>query len=383
MTRAKGGENVSEDERGDGAGKAPENGPGDGTDDGTGSEGENGRQSRFVRTPESLLALNDGVWMAFALQAAVKLDLFSKAGEKEGLPVPELAKAMGTDPRATNFLVTALAAMDLVKRDGAGVRLSEFSRKHLLPESPHCLAAAIRHQANLVPAWANLADCVRTGKKAPRPAPGTEEEKESRERERFRDFLSGMRDIARAGPEFPEGALDLSGPKRLLDLGGGPGTRAARLCAKNPSLAAAVFDRPAAEPLAAAEFERLGVAERIVFVGGDFLKDELPRGFDAVLLSQVLHGEPGANVPVLLKKAMGTLVPGGKIAVLECLLDDSLDGPLRPALFNLNMLVRTDGGSALTRAGLRLALEEAGAANPREIDASPPPGNFVFVGDKL
>ena len=39
-------------------------------------------------------------------------------------------------------------------------------------------------------------------------------------------------------------AIDLSGCRRLLDLGGGPGTYAIHFCLANPGLSAVVYDLP-------------------------------------------------------------------------------------------------------------------------------------------
>ena len=60
---------------------------------------------------------------------------------------------------------------------------------------------------------------------------------------------------------------DLSGRRRLLDLGGGPGTYAIHFCRHNPDLQATVFDLPTTRPFALKTIERFGLGDRVGFCG--------------------------------------------------------------------------------------------------------------------
>ena len=101
-------------------------------------------------------------------------------------------------------------------------------------------------------------------------------------------------------------------PLRVLDVGGGDGTLAARLLDAHPHLAIDVFNLPAAETLVRGkERPRLG------FVGGDFLTGELPLGYDAMWFVRVLHDWPADVARSLLAKARRALPPGGRIVISE------------------------------------------------------------------
>lgn len=84
---------------------------------------------------------------------------------------------------------------------------------------------------------------------------------------------------------------------------------------------------------------------------------------------------------MILQKAMTALEPGGMILVQEFILDDSLDGPLFPALFSLNMLLGTPAGQAYSQGDLMGMLAAAGACNLRRLPLELPNGAGVIAGN--
>ncbi len=103
-----------------------------------------------------------------------------------------------------------------------------------------------------------------------------------------------------------------------------------------------------------------GVAERVRAAAGDMFSDPYPAGFDAVLLSQVLHDWPPERGAELLAKAFDALPDGGLVLVHEKLAgDDERGGPLANALVGLDMCVWTEG-QQYDEVGLRGLLAEAG-----------------------
>ncbi|WBB80637.1 methyltransferase [Micromonospora sp. WMMD882] len=108
-----------------------------------------------------------------------------------------------------------------------------------------------------------------------------------------------------------------SGRRRLLDVGGGDGTLAARILADAPGLRADVYNLPAVGPLV--EQTRLGCVDpaRLGFVAGDFLAEPLPDGYDTVSFVRVLHDWPGEVSRMLVEKAYAALPPGGQVLICE------------------------------------------------------------------
>ncbi|MFD2762936.1 methyltransferase [Micromonospora eburnea] len=105
--------------------------------------------------------------------------------------------------------------------------------------------------------------------------------------------------------------------RRLLDVGGGDGTLAAHLLDSAPGLRADVYNLPAVEPLVRATRVDRGHPDRLGFVGGDFLAEPLPAGYDAMSFVRVLHDWPNEVARRLVEKAYAALEPGGLLLICE------------------------------------------------------------------
>ncbi|RKH43350.1 methyltransferase [Corallococcus sicarius] len=116
---------------------------------------------------------------------------------------------------------------------------------------------------------------------------------------------------AHAGALWPSGA-------RLLDVGGGDGTLAEHLLREHASLSVDVYNLPATEPLVTRTRERAGLpATRLGFVGGDFLREPLPKGYDALSFVRVLHDWPAEVARSLMQAAFAALPSGGRVLICE------------------------------------------------------------------
>ncbi len=330
-------------------------------------------------TPADIFQLNTRLWATLTLQAAVKLDLFTALddGGEEGLTPEQLAGRLDCDRRALDMLATALAALNFLDRDHDRLRLTPSSRRYLSTRSDEYFGYMVRHGAHLVPGWSRLDRAVRTGTQTADQATQDTEDEDQRE-----SFLMAMFNVARLQADLVGEALDLTGRRRLLDLGGGPGTYAIHFCKRWPDLTATVFDQPTTEKFARATIARYGLTGRVDFVGGDFLTTDLPKNFDAAWLSQVLHGETPADAARLVRRGAEALAPGGLLAVQEFILDDDRRGPAQPALFSLNMLVQTPGGQAYSQAEITAMMTGAGLADVRRLAAPLPPGCGILTGIK-
>ena len=105
--------------------------------------------------------------------------------------------------------------------------------------------------------------------------------------------------------------------KRWLDVGGGDGAVAEALLRGHGSLSCDVFNLPSVAPLVRARARNAGLEERLAFVGGDFLGEPLPVGYDVLSFIRVLHDWPADVARLLLSKAKQALPRGGRIVVCE------------------------------------------------------------------
>jgi 16S rRNA G1207 methylase RsmC len=107
--------------------------------------------------------------------------------------------------------------------------------------------------------------------------------------------------------------LDLDSAESLLDIGGGSGVVSCALAKQNPAMMLTVADTALVCKAGKKILEDAGVdMDRITFIPTDFMQDELPSGFDAVL-------ECDVNIydRQLLKKIYQALNPGGKYIIID------------------------------------------------------------------
>ena len=312
-------------------------------------------------------------WQSCTLHAAVGLDLFTHIGDRQ-LTAVDMSRAMGTHRRATEVLLNALAAMGLLEKSGDRFGNSPAAKTYLNRESSEYLGYIVGHHRHLIESWAHLDRAVTTGKpQRNQVARASDSQREN--------FLMGMFNIARnlAPQVVPE--IDLSGRRHLLDLGGGPGTWAIYFCRHNPGLKATVCDLATTQPFAEKTIQAYGLAERIAFKPLDFLEQPVPGRYDAAWLSHILHAESPADCARIVEKTAAAIEPGGLLMVHEFVLDDSLDGPLFPALFSLNMLLGTEAGRSYSESRIKKWLSAAGAKNLRRLHLKTPNDSDVIMGE--
>ena len=324
-------------------------------------------------TVPGLLKFSADYWGICTLQTGIKLGIFTHMAE-EGTTAPALAERLGLDPRGLAMLLNALTAMNLIEKKGNFYSSTPFAAKHLSKSSPDYLGHIIMHHHHLMDSWVRLGEAVASGK------PVRRRDSLSTDAEARESFEMGMFNLAMQVAPHIVPHIDLGGRRRLLDLGGGPGTYAIHFCLQNPELTAVVLDLPTTRPFAEKTISRFGLSGRVTFADGDFIAREIDGRYDVAWLSHILHGEGPEGCAVTLERAVAALDPGGLLLVQEFILDDTMDGPPFPALFSLNMLLGTPHGQAYAEGELKDMLTAAGLRDVRRIPLELPNGAGIIAG---
>jgi hypothetical protein len=325
-------------------------------------------------TRGDLLSVSSAYWRGCALQAGVRLAVFTTING--GLcAAAEVAEAVGADSRATGLLLDALAAMGLLRKEQGHYRNTATAEEFLVAGAPGYMGHIILHHHHILDGWAQLDQAVRQGGPVQRRSYGAEIERES--------FLMGMFNLAMGVAPILAGHLPLAGRRRLLDLGGGPGTYAIHFCLANPDLQAVIYDRPTTEPFARATVEKFGLTGRIDFLPGDFTCDPVGGGpYDAAWLSHVLHSNSLEQCQALIDKTAAVLAAGGQIMIHDFILDNAKDSPEFAALFSLNMLLGNGRGRSYSEEEIAGMLERAGITRIERLAFRGPNDSSVMVGVK-
>lgn len=307
---------------------------------------------------------------ARVLLAAASLGVFEALSGRRATP-GAVARRIGTDPGATERLLNALVGMHLLEREGKKVRLAPGARELLTEEGDHSLADLLRHRSARFRAWAQLEECIRSGR--PVVQAGAEAS----------DPLAlqaarARRDSARRWAPVLASWLDLGSARSLLLLGDGTAVHAHQFARARPRLSITVVDAPASVAVGKEYLRGKPEAKRIRLVEGNPLRDDLPAGrFGAAFLSDALHALSPEDCRRLLRRVRKALLKGGLVLVRDRFLDQRGSGPLENALYDLQLLLTTPQGrchslkdveDAVRAAGFRgVAVEDPGLADPARI----------------
>jgi cyclopropane fatty-acyl-phospholipid synthase-like methyltransferase len=105
--------------------------------------------------------------------------------------------------------------------------------------------------------------------------------------------------------------------------------------------------------------------------------DQLGVGYDLVLVSAICHMLGVDENKDLLKRCFQALAPSGRLVIQDFILEPDKTAPKSAALFALNMLVGTRGGSTYTEAEYAAWLTEAGFQDARHVRLPGPSGLII------
>jgi hypothetical protein len=157
----------------------------------------------------------------------------------------------------------------------------------------------------------------------------------------------------------------------MIDIGSGPGTYPIKFLKKYPQLKITIFDLPGTLMITRRVLQKEGMSGKMEIVEGNYNTDEIPKGFDVVFLSNIIHSESEENNRRLMSKIYKTLNSVGEVIIKDHILDDTLTSPAVGAIFSIQMLLAT-GGRDYSFEEVRSWLEDAGFEKPAWIKLEPP-----------
>jgi protein-L-isoaspartate O-methyltransferase len=298
-----------------------------------------------------------------ALLIAHDLKLFPLLGERPR-PLTDICQTLALAPHPVEALLITLEALGLVRSQNGHYGLTSLAEDALLESSPTYFGWYLdREIANeSVFSFASMNEAVRTD--SPLQQRG--------DRVMFARAMHSM--SMGAALAWPQ-AIDLSGHRVLLDIGGGSGAHSIGAALRWPHLDVVLFDKDPEVLRTAEEFiARHSVQERVRLHIGDMLNDPLPPA-DVHLFSAIYHHWPPERCHLLTDKSYGSLTSGGRIIIHERLFNDTRNGPFPVVALNLLALLRGEGGRYSARAYTEM-LQQAGFT---DIEVKPTVGYWSIV----
>lgn len=317
---------------------------------------------KLITEAEEISEIAFGFMASKALFAALHVGIFTKLSERPKR-IDELAAEANAAPNRIQTLMTALAALGLVDRAGDAFANSPGAEAFLVEGAKYDFGDYLRLQIDrqMFPIMAGL-EAVVTGEPSEEPriesyADWFADPEEARlySESQHAGSLGPGRSVARM--------IDLGGAERLMDVAGGTGAFAIRLCEANPKLKATVLDFPNVVALGKEYVAEAGMSDRIDFIPGNALEDDWPAGQDIVLMSYLFNGVPGDAIPDLTRRAFASLNPGGHFLVHDFIVDDDRSGPTLAALWQLQHLAFTPAAKSMTPTWLEGLMAGVGFAD--------------------
>jgi ubiquinone/menaquinone biosynthesis C-methylase UbiE len=293
----------------------------------------------MIQNPNRIIELASAFYDSCILFTGSDLGIFEKLAKLGVATADAVAKELKLSSRGTRLLMDGCVALGLLIKDGDLYQNSPQSDTFLVPGMPGDLSKAIRYNRDVYSAWGNLTEMVRTGAPVERPQLHLGEDES-----RTRNFVLAMHERALWIGRVLIPLMDLKTCKRLLDVGGGPGTFSVQIAKEYPEISCIVLDLPDVVKIAGDLIEQQGISDRVKTLPGDYHEVDFPAGNDVVNILGVLHQESPEALQTVLNKAYEALVPGGLINVMDVMTDASHTNPKFSALFAVNMALTTDNG---------------------------------------
>ncbi len=310
-------------------------------------------------SPAPIIASIHGYLRTAAIQAAIRLDLFTRIAEG-AVGVAALAEASGADPRSLRALCDFLAMDGHLARDGAAYRLTPASALFLDRRSRAYLGSVeqfLASPANIAQALADPLALVAKG--AARPVGNTAPDNPV-----WVTYARAM--LPLSAPVARLAAIALAGMApdagRILDVAAGSGIFGIELLSALPAARAVALDWAPVLEVARENARQRHVADRLEFLAGSAFDTPFGSGFDVAMLANFIHHFDMPTNVTLMQRARAALAPAGRLAIVEFVRPEDAIPPEPIATFALLMRATTPAGDAYSLPEIESMARAAGFA---------------------
>jgi cyclopropane fatty-acyl-phospholipid synthase-like methyltransferase len=266
-------------------------------------------------TTEDILELMNGNILSAVLGAAMELGIFWLLADKP-LSAPELAQSLNIPLNRCNYCLQILSKLGLLDDNGESFTPSTVAREAILNvQSQDAWAFQAREDRDLSLYVQDLALNISKPMSAWQAwnlSPADYFQQLEEDPIYMARFTRKLYEIHSSFAEQLANMLDLRGVKRLLDLGGGSGIVSFALVRKQPDLTSVVVDVESVCQAGREIASENKLEQRITYLAADFIKGDLPIGFDMVMLCDV-----GSFSEILFRRIHDALNLKGRLIIVD------------------------------------------------------------------
>jgi precorrin-6B methylase 2 len=296
-----------------------------------------------------LCEIMNGYIYSQTLVTACDLQLFTYLSRNHGATRDDLQRDLRLSGHCTRVLMLAACAVGLVRREAESGRYynSQLAEKVLVAGSPHSMLPFVQFNYQVQQRGSrHLTKALKENRNAGLdefPGSGTTLYHRLVGYPELEDlFQEAMGAYTRLSPQMLE-FREFSEIRRLLDVGGGDGSNAIRLCRLFPQVRITILEIPTVVQIARGAVDRAGLADRIRCEEGDMFAHRWPAGHDAAMLSHVVEIFSQAKIRHLYAKAYESLPPKGKLFVWTIMANDAETAALQAAKSSIYFLCVASG----------------------------------------
>lgn len=298
-------------------------------------------------TPE----LDDGLlwdqWLSAhqfpALAMADEIGLFATLLKAPGT-TGEIATRLSVAPRALRVYLGYLAAMGFLERENDQWHPTAMTRVWLDRESSAYWGPLLRNARRSHPIYDQMRSTLTRSDVIANPNSSVPEWERGELTQAQAESIAGFMNahsLSAAAALARHPCLEDVGS--LLDVGGGSGVFSIAAAKAHESLRATVLDLEAMCLTATEYISASGIGERVDTVSVNMFMEDLPRGYEAHLYSNIFHDWSDETNAVLAAKSFASLPSGGRLLLHEMLVDEDGCGPQTTLSFSLLMLMSARG----------------------------------------
>lgn len=287
-------------------------------------------------TPERIFEIAQGFMASKHLFAASELGLFEALGEGP-VDLDGLAARTGLSRRTARISADAMVAIGLLERQGDRYANGAVAATFLSGQTPADFRPLLKFWDQLsYPAWQDLAGALGRG----RPAHEIFEINE----ELVPVMSAGIAAATAAACHALPAAAALTPGSRILDVGGGTGSWSIALAAADPALTATVLELGDVARVAREQLAATAHSDRVDVHDGDILADDLPLGFDAFLLANLVHYFTPETNRSILQRIRAAAESGARMLIADFWTDPTHTQPLPAALMAGEFAIHVNDG---------------------------------------
>lgn len=307
-------------------------------------------------SPRTLMRILGDFANSQILDASIEYDFFTLI--HKGLQsAEEIARAAGTDARATRIVLDSLPALGLIEKRGGKYFLTPTADVFLVKEKPSYVGD-FRHVAlALWDGMAHLKESLKTGKPLSRMDTGAELQV-------WEKLVLGIIVIAEPAAKALCDILKIGSERKgiqVLDIAGGSSIFGMTILSRDPSAQVTQLDWPNVNAVAKKANKERGLDGKIRFIDGEHHTAPIQTHYyDLVLASNFCRFESPRGNQELFAKAYAALKPGGIFVVNDFVPNEERTEPTFALRFSVYTLTHTPEGECWTLSQYSDWLQKAG-----------------------